>query len=208
MGYSTLLDILGSMFIGGILMLSLFQVQTGVIINMGYYTTDAALQEGMLNLVQLIQRDLRRMGYSQTTGVFTDAKSAIAAADTSTFTLIGDVDNNGQIDTVTYSVSATNMLTNSSNPGDRYLYRKVNSQPASIVFIGVTIFNFVYYDVNGSRIPTPVPAAETGGIKSIQISIQAQSSDYYRSAYSNRDSTYANVYWRQLRLSSRNLSNR
>jgi type II secretory pathway component PulJ len=207
MGFNTLLDILGAMFIGGILMLSLFQVNTSVIINNGYYTTDTALQEGMLNLVQLIQRDLRRMGYSQTPGFFTDAKSAITQADTSTFTMIGDVDNNGTIDTVTYSVGATNQMTSGSNPNDRFLYRKVNSGTPNVVFLGVTVFNFVYYDLNGAKLATPIPASETGGIKSIQVSIQAQSSTSYRDAYS-KDSSYANVYWRQLRLSSKNLNNR
>ena len=201
MGYSTILDIIGSMFIGGILMLSLFQVNYNTIVNMGYYNTDFLLQSGLMNLVQVIERDMRRIGYSQTVGVINSTYDAIIQADTSSITIVGDVDNSGTVDTVKYYLGPTGEMAVTVNPRDRYLYRQVNGGTPQKIFFGVTIFSLVYYDPFNGVIPSPLPRAETGRISSIQISLQVESGDAY-------DLKYADVYWRQIRLSSKNLNNR
>ncbi len=201
MGYTTILDIIGAMFIGGILMLSLFQVNYNTIVNMGYYNTDYLLQAGLLSLVEVIERDMRRIGYSQTVGVINSTNDAIIQADTSSITIVGDVDNSGSVDTIKYYLGATGEMAVTINPRDRFIYRQVNGGTPQKVFFGVTIFSLVYFDSFSARLSAPVPRAETGRIASLQISIQVESGDAF-------DQKYADIYWRQIRLSSKNLNNR
>ncbi len=201
MGYQVLLDILGAMFIGGILMLSLFQVNTNTVLNLGYYNTDFLLQQNLLMLVRQIESDLKRIGYSQNIGIINSTRDAIITADTATITMVGDFDNSGSVDTVKYFIGPLSELSASINPRDRILYRQEGNNPAQKIFFGITVFDLTYFDPFGTEIPAPIPRAETGAVASIQISVRAESGDAY-------DSKYADVYWRQIRLSARNLNNR
>lgn len=201
MGFSTFLDILGSMFIGGILMLSLFQVNTNVITNLGYYTSDFGLQVGLLDLVQVIENDLKRTGYSKTVGEIKFTKDAIIEADSASIKIVGDVDADSTLDTVRYYVGPTSEMSNTTNPRDRILYRRINNQTPFLLATGITVFDLMYFDSFNDTLTTPIPRAETGSVVSIQVSLRVESPD----AYNN---TYADVYWRQIRLAARNLNNR
>lgn len=200
MGFSTILDILGSMFIGGILLLSLFQVNNNTILSLGYYTSDFSLQAGLLDVVQIVENDLKRTGYTTDTLAIQNTKDAILEADTSSLRIVGDIDNNNILDTVRYFLGSLSELNDTRNPRDRFLYRQLNSTSA-LRLSTVTLFSLRYFDSFNDSLPTPLPSAETGRIMSIQVSIKVESADSY-------NDRYADVYWRQIRLAARNLNNR
>lgn len=201
MGYSVLLDILGSMFIGGIFLLTLMTTNNNTVTNMHFYNTDFLLQLSLLDVINTVETDLKRIGFTTNPGLVTGTVEAVIQADSTSLTIRGDVDADSTIDTIRYFVSTTAALEHTTNPRDRIIYRQKNSEDPFIINTNCTIFSFVYYDSFGVPIPFPIPRAETGRVAMIQISIKIESPDKY-----NED--YANVYWRQIRLSARNLNNR
>lgn len=201
MGYQVLLDVLGSMFIGGVFLLTLMTVNNNAVTNMNFYNTDFLLQLSILDVINIMETDLKRIGYTSNPSLINGTVDCILEADSTSLTIRGDVDADSTIDTIRYFVSATSALSNTTNPRDRILYRKVNSGTPFIINTNCTLFNFVYFDSFGAQLPFPIPRAETGRVAMIQISLKIESPDKY-----NED--YANVYWRQIRLAARNLNNR
>lgn len=201
MGTQVLLDILSAMFIGGVLILTLQRVNQESLSQFYYYTSDFILQQSLIDLIGLVEVDLKRIGYTSNPQLIPTPTQAILAADSSSFRFIGDVDANGTIDTIRYMLSATSALASTKNPRDRILYKQINSSQPFILNANVTQFRFDYYNALGNPIPVPIPASETGAISTIRLSVQVESPDAF-------DNNYAHAYWRQLRLAAKNLRNR
>ncbi|MCE1188552.1 MAG: hypothetical protein LWX56_05365 [Ignavibacteria bacterium] len=210
MGYTTILDILGSMFIGGILLLSLKQVNYNVVMNAQFYNVDFLLQRQLFQDVQILERDIKRIAYTKG-GPISPQSNAIPLADTSALTLVGDVDatNSSKTDTIAYYLGATSELSSTTNPNDRILYRRVNNQTPIALETGVTQFRFLYMNSLNDTLATPMSSAAgtSGQIASIQVAIRLESGDSYNEQFSASDrKKYAQVYWRQITLIARNLN--
>ena len=63
MGFSTILDILGSTIIGGILMMNLFQINSSAVENNYTGTGELTAQQNLSAIVQVIEHDFRKIGY-------------------------------------------------------------------------------------------------------------------------------------------------
>ncbi len=79
------------------------------------------------------------------------------------------------------------------------LYRKVNNERPLAANLGVTAFEFTFFDVFGNQIPFPI--AVPGEIQSMQIDIAVEDIAAY-------DENYQRIFWRQIRFAARNLRNR
>jgi hypothetical protein len=198
MGMVTIIDALGSIAIGGFLMLTLFRMNSASAENTYHYTGELTVQENMVSIVKLLEHDFRKIGYCEDPKKITPSKSIIFA-DTSDITFLTDVDFDGNIDEVRYHLGPASELTDTPNPDDRMLYRSVNGNPVASN-LGVTRFYITYYGYVGTPLATPLTAAPTG-ILSMQIDIRVENT----AAFGNE---YRYAYWRQVRLSSRNLYNR
>ncbi len=202
MGYQVLLDILSSFFIGGILLLSLHQVNVNANSNLHYYNSDMILQSNLISIVTMIEDDMKRIGYCKDPSQIPIPTQAIIQADTSTFKFVGDIYNDGTVDTVTYFLGSTSDLSNTTNPRDRKLYRQLSTNTNSAIGnTGVTQFRLDYFDALGVAISTPISGLRTGLISTIQVSVRVESADSYLLDYSS-------AYWRQVRISAKNLANR
>ncbi len=200
MGYSTLLDILGSMFIGGVLLLTLNQVNQNTVTNAQFYSGDMLMQRDLLQIVEIVESDFKRIGYTANPALIPTPTDAILAADSSSFRFKGDVNADGNLDSLEYYLGSTYELRETQNPRDRFLYRKWNTDnPMRIA--RVTQFLLKYYNALGDSIDLPILPTETGEISLIQISVQIESPEEI-------NSEYAKVYWRQVRLAAKNLRNR
>ncbi|HUN65520.1 MAG TPA: hypothetical protein VMW43_05415 [Bacteroidota bacterium] len=198
MGNSTILDIIGSVVIAGFLLMIVLNLY-GTISNATFVTNnELVVQTNLVTLVTLMEHDFRRLGYCANPVKVADPTLNIKAASAHSISFVTDVNCNGNLDTLTYSVSDTSALHSTTNPHDMFLLRTIDGVTQRLS-LGLTMFNFSYYDVLGDSIPNPV--ADPRQIYTMQLSIELQSPAAY-------DTTYSYAYWRQLRLTSQNLRNR
>lgn len=199
MGFNVLLDIMGSMIIGGLLMLILFRLNDAATENTYNYGGELTSQQNLSTIVQILEYDFRKIGYCKDWVKIPDPTKAILLADSTRIKFLTDTDNDGSVDTMYYYLGPLSELSGTPNPRDRLLYRVVNSEAPSGVNLGVTLFRLTYYDALGDEISFPINSP--GAISKMAINIKVENT----SGYNNK---YSSVFWRQVRLVARNLSNR
>ena len=134
---NVLLDILGATLIGGLVLL--------LIVNLNAYSTetkfasdaDLRLQQDAKTLAEIINNDLRKIGYKYNS-------TAITEMDTQRISFYGDIDNNGSMDQVTYFLGTKEEASATPNPNDRVLYRVVNNDTIGGPTLGLTDLRFSY----------------------------------------------------------------
>ncbi len=199
MGFSVMLDIMGSTIIGGILMMNLFQINNSAVEN--NYTGNGELiaQTNLATIVEILELDIRKIGYCADWKKIPIPTKAILSADSTSIKYLTDVDSDGIVDTMHYYLGPTSELLSTPNPRDRLLYRVVNSETPVGVNLGVTQFNLTFFDVLGNLINFPI--AVPGEIYTMQIDLTVEDVAAY-------DEKYSTAYWRQIRLAAKNLRNR
>ncbi|KAF0210567.1 MAG: hypothetical protein FD178_3609, partial [Ignavibacteria bacterium] len=63
MGFSTLIDILGSTIVGGMLLMILFRLNEAATQNTYNYGADLIVQQSLVEVVQLLEYDFKKVGY-------------------------------------------------------------------------------------------------------------------------------------------------
>lgn len=197
MGFAGIIDVLGSIVIGGFLILTLLRMNSASSENTYHYTGELTVQENMVEIVTLLEHDFRKIGFCEDPLKITPSH-AIQKADIDDITFFSDVDQDGNVDIVRYYLGPKSELTETPNPDDRMFYRSVNGKPIASN-LGVTHFEITYYGYVGT--PLSVPLNAPTGIFSMQIDVRVENP-------SALDNEYRYAYWRQVRLSSRNLYNR
>jgi len=200
MGINTLLDIVGSIIVGGLLLLILFRLNASATSNLYNNNSELIVQQAMVSVVEVLESDFRKIGYCKDWNKIPDPTKSILYADSSKIKYLTDLDNNGVVDTLQYYIGPTSELLNTPNPRDRLLYRVVNSEVPKSSNVGITRFKLTYYTVLGDTIKT-LPVANTGQIHTIQIDVETENAE-------SIDSQYVTAFWRQVKLSARNLQNR
>ena len=202
MGFSTLIDIMGAAIIGGILLIMVNNLNERAIGKNITYGNDKLLQLEVVQLAQLIEKDLRKIGYCEDPAKVADSMDVILSADTSEIKFLTDLDRDGNLDTLEYFVSGTEVLSNTVNPRDRILYRKHSVYPNEEtldISSNVTLFYLRYFDALNIELSTPVAIPSL--IAYMEISFKVEDSEAYNEEYSE-------AYWQQVRLTSRNLGKR
>lgn len=176
---SAVLDMVGSFIIGGLLLLMILSVNANFNITSTEDRLELIVQENLTEIVEVLEYDFRKIGY----GV-TSAFTAITSIDTSAIAFWSDLDNDGTIDQVTYSLSLPNAVPGTMNPRDRILHRTVNGQTISSS-LGITSIQMSYFDESGVVTTNPQM------VRSIEYSITVEStipidSVYARSAWTGQ----------------------
>ena len=199
MGFSTLIDILGSIMIGGILLMILLRLNDSAVQNAFQFNSESITQRNLVEIVQLLEHDFRKIGFCKDWNNFPDPTKAIIRADSTSIKFLSDVDSDKDMDTLSYILSSASVLSQTPNPNDKMLYRQVNSEPLGGSNLGVTQFRLTYFDSFGAEIPFPILIPSE--IYTMQIDLVVEDIVAYNQEY-NR------VFWRQIRLAARNLGNR
>jgi len=199
MGFSTLIDILGSIMIGGILLMILLRLNDSAVQNAFQFNSESITQRNLVEIVQLLEHDFRKIGFCKDWNNFPDPTKAIIRADSTSIKFLSDVDSDKDMDTLSYILSSASVLSQTPNPNDKMLYRQVNSEPLGGSNLGVTQFRLTYFDSFGAEIPFPILIPSE--IYTMQIDLVVEDVVAYNQEY-NR------VFWRQIRLAARNLGNR
>jgi hypothetical protein len=201
MGYTTILDIVGSVIIGGFLMLILMKTNTSAVENTYNYGGDVSIQQSLSALVYFLDSDFRKIGYTSNLALISDPTKIITSADTSSIKFVSDLNNDSTLETVYYYLSPKSELSNTANPDDRFLYRVVTgaSPTQTIKTPGITIFRFAYYDSLNNPISCPVSSPNK--IAKILIYLKMQSAIPY-------NGNYVSAYWSGTKRIAVNLNNR
>lgn len=199
MGTNVILDILGSIVIFGILMLTLFRIVDSATANTYKGSGDLITQQNLASIVQVLEYDLRKIGYCADWEKIPAPSLSILLADSTKIKFLTDVDEDGNIDSLFYYLGPTSELTNTSNPRDRFLYRVTNNEAPVGVNLGVIQFQLTYFNSLGNQLDFPISVP--GEVHSMEIELAVENVDAYNQEYST-------AYWRQIRLAARNLRNR
>ena len=199
MGFNVLLDILGSIVIGSILILSLFRVHNSSTEDMYRGSSNLIAQTNLATVVQILESDFRKIGYCSDWQKIPVPTQAIIFADSNDIRYLTDVDNNGNVDTVRYFFDHNADIPETPNPRDRFLYRIVNSQAPVGVNLGVTQYRMEFYNALGTELSFPI--GDPREIYTMQIDISVEDVAAY-------DQKYQTIFWRQIRMAARNLLNR
>lgn len=199
MGFTTLLDILGSVIIGGVMMTIAYRLSDTITEKTYNHSGELTIQQNLATAAQIIEYDFRKIGYCKNWQLIPDPTKVIIYADTSEIRFYTDIDNNETIDSIHYYLGPTSELKGTANPRDRLLYRVVNNETPKSANLGITQFYLVFFDALGDTL-TP-PLGINSGITSIEINLTVESTDAY-------DQKYSKAFWRQIRMVSRNLRNR
>ncbi len=199
MGYSTILDILGSIIMGGLLMLILWRMNASATDNNFNYGAEVALQQNLTTVALILEHDFRKIGYCKDYNKIFDPSKSILYADSTSIKFLTDDKDNGNLDTMYYYLGPTSELTSTPNPRDRLLHRVINGQTHLEANLGVTKFRLVYFGALGDTLTLPI--AHPGSISLIEIDLAVENPYAYNNEYSQ-------AFWRQIRLAARNLKNR
>lgn len=199
MGTNVILDIMGSVIIAGILMISIFRLQNSTTEDLYRGTGNLTAQTNLATVVQILETDFRRIGYCADWQQIPVPTEAILYADSSSIKYLTDVDQNGLIDTMYYYFDPSTDISSTPNPRDRFLYRVANSETPVDINMGVTQFKMEFYNAMGSKLNFPI--ADPREIYSMQIDITVEDVAAY-------DEKYQTIFWRQIRMAARNLFNR
>jgi type II secretory pathway component PulJ len=199
MGAAVMLDLIGSVIIGGILLLTLFRMNDNASANTFNFTGELTVQENLVATIEVLEYDFRKIGYCEDPSKIPNPVRAIIFADSTEIVFLTDVDSDGTPDKMRYYLGEASELNGTANPNDRMLYREVNDVPQG-VNLGVTQFHIKYFDALGDSMNVPINTIPTG-IMSMQIDVTVENTAAYNEEY-----RYA--FWRQIRLASRNLNNR
>ncbi len=217
MGFSTLIDILGSSMIGGMILLILFRMNDSSVENSYINTGELIVQSNLVSIVELFENDIRKVGYCEDWEQIPDPTIAIIGATDTSITFLTDVaqsqavqTGDGIVDTLKYWVGSPyeNDVLSTPNPNDRMLYRQVNSQTPMSANLGLTQFKLKYFDALGNEI-LAMPSNPPLGIMTMQIDITVENTAAYGDA--NDEDVYSrdrSAFWRQIRLAAPSLSNR
>lgn len=191
----SLIDIIGSSVIGGLLLLILFNVLNTTNEYFITHGDDLIVQQNLTSLAINLENDLKKMGYA-----VPENELSIITADSTDLIFRGDIDRDFVPDTVEYYLGPTSDLTTTPNPDDRFIYRKVNDLPVNGEKVGVVSkFKFEYLNQDGVEVSNP------NTIKMIRITLKVENSGVYGNDPNPQKNKYRTAIWQQTRLVSRNL---
>ncbi len=181
---SALIDIIGSMVIGAMVMMIFINLNIAKSNEQYSSNSELQLQQNAKTLADMLEYDLRKIGYNYTGNPF-------ITTDSSKISFYADIDNNGIIDKVTYLTGSPSEVSYTSNPNDRILYRVVNTDTSKGPSLGITKLQFDYFNSVGKR------TAVQDSIKYIKTEIWVETPEKV-------DKTYPFTYW-EFTINPRNL---
>jgi len=199
MGFSDILDLAGSIIIGGVIMLVLFRMNDAAVENVYNNGGELSVQQSLAVVAKILEEDFRKIGYCADWKKIPDPSKSILLADSTRIKFLTDIENDGNVDTIDYKLGPTTDLTNTPNPRDRLLYRVVNRVVKQEANLGITQFKLLYYDALGDTLDFPIAVPSQASTLEINVTVENTA------GYNQR---YTSAFWRQIRLIARNLKNR
>lgn len=193
---SALLDILGSTFIGGMILLLI--IKLNLYITSVSYTSDSELklQQNAKTIAEILNYDLRKIGYNHT-------GTSILVADSNRIKFYADIDapgtaGHGVVDVVEYFVLNSTYASGTSNTRDVVVVKVVNNTDSIAgPSLGLIKLRFSYF--NGAGVKTTIKDS----IKYIKSEIWVEPTEKINNFFTGLpDSTF--TYW-EMTINPRNI---
>jgi len=176
-----LLDILGSVIAGGLVLITLVQFNSTTSEMRNEFQSTHTIQSSAKCFSEVIDFDFYKAGFR------VPHPDIFLAASDNTIKFLADLFNDGSIDTVEYYLGNTSKFYSTENPNIRPVFRKINSGSASAIGL-VKDFKITCND--SARAPISNPLLETFNgrrmIKSISFNIifesQLKNNETYQAA--------------------------
>ncbi len=143
-----LLDIFGSMIVGGLILLMILKFNLFAS-NANYYSdNELKLQQNVKTLAEILNYDLRKIGYK-------NSGNSMLIAQPKHIKFYADIDapgtpGHGVVDIVEFILGDSTQSLGTTNPRDKILYRIVNNTDTiSGPSLGLVDLNFTYMNANG-----------------------------------------------------------
>jgi hypothetical protein len=206
MGTSSLLDIIGSMTIAGLLLLMTLRLNASATEYSHAYYSNYILQANLVTAVLMIENDFKHIGYCRNPAKLSTA-DAIVTAEATKIAYCTDLNNNGKVDTVTYWAGDPSEFAGTGSPNMFYLYRQENKKPPTKWNLGLTRFRLTYWDNQNTPDAMSFPIASVGAIRVTDLSIRLETPYSFKlgggQQYMQRaDTAEYQLYWRELRMTS------
>lgn len=141
---TVILDLLGASVIGATVIL--------IILNLNIYSSnikinsdsELRLQQSAKTLADIVSYDLRKIGFRK-------SGTAMVTAQPKKISFYSDIDSNGVVDVITYLLSDSLLVNNTSNPRDKVLFRIVNNDTSKGPSLGLVDLNFEYLNFKGKQ---------------------------------------------------------
>ncbi len=206
------LGLITSYIIAGMLMLAIITMNINLSTSSSDLTLSQIQKQHVQTVTDMLTYDIPKIGFAQGGKVtkYNDPSTGssymmIAAADSNRISFHSDIDNDGDIDDVSWEFT-TDPVGSTNNPNDYILVRSQNGVDTEIT-LGVTKFVINYYDQYGdskaNKMSTPVSAANLSTIKQIDIELVIESKEKIRYSV-NADGRYVASAWEK-RFTPRNL---
>jgi hypothetical protein len=199
MGFSDIIDLAGSMLVGGLMMLIIFRTSDSAAENVYNNGGELILQRNLAVTAEVLENDFRKIGYCSNWSKIPDPSKSILQADSTRIKFLTDVDSDGDVDTMHYYLGLASALVQTGNPRDLLLYRVINNETPAGINLGVTQFKLLFFNPLGDTIAFPITMPSE--IYTMEINITVENTEAY-------DQKYSSAFWRQIRLVARNLRNR
>ncbi len=203
MGSTTLLDIIGSMLVSGILLLAALRMNEQARMNTFESQANLTVQQNLTSLINNIEWDFRKIGYCEDPNAQPKNFMYILHGDSNDVSFVADLSDRGVLDTVRWYLG-TDPIPGTANPRVRMLYRVVDGSTPYEANLGVTQFKLVYFDTEGDTVNTPFDAPST--VKLIEVTVRVEPTALYGGNYADTLNNFS--VWRETRLASRNLQSR
>jgi len=208
MGNSTMIDILGSAVIGGMLLLIALGMNDQATKNTFQTQESLTVQQNMVYLTQIIETDFRKIGYCSNPlnpMNWNQGQYIQAGTGANSISFLSDFDNSGNYSTVTWSLGQPiKTVMDGNNPITMYELDRSVTDPTGVTRtsqftnLGVTQFSLQYWDAQGNSLPPPLTGQNP--TQEIQLTVAMVPTEAYDTSYS------ASIcIWRQKRLVSMNL---
>jgi hypothetical protein len=182
---SSMVDMITSAVIFGVLALTVARVQANINLTMFQNQHNVVTQTNSVELARQIEWDFAKIGH-RVTG------QKITAADSMEIRFVADLDNKHVLNNVRYYVGDTSQCSMTMNRHDYPLYRVQDGRSVRQNW-GLTSFRITYYDKWDQKIHTPVTdAADLAKIHSIKVAFQLESAE---PTISMTDTVWAMVTW-------------
>jgi len=189
-----------SYVIAGFLMIMIFTINYNVGFSNQEVTTTLIKETHTQAVKQILTNDIPKIGYQQG-GVITN--TFIKATDIE-LSYRSDLDNDGSVETITWTYDPDTTPAHANNPHVNTLIRTVDGVDTDIT-LGITDFQIRYYNQYGSTSPmsTPVSSSDFEDIVQIEIEFEMQN-DYSLNYRASDPDRYITTTW-QKRFSPVNL---
>ncbi len=181
---NSMLDVIISFIIAGMIILIVVQVDTSVKASSIFIQQDLHTEENLKLTSDILNWEMRKIGHC-----LVRPEQSITLADTSQIRFSYNKNPRAvlgffQSDSTHIEYIFTTPDTATENPRDKKFVRKVNGHNHSGYSLGLTRFRMQYYNQQGYELSTPVVSDSLRKIRMIRVTLQIESKEPFKGEYS------------------------